>query len=193
MSEAFNSQTVLYAYTIGAFPMGDEHGRIAWFSPDPRAIFEFDGLTISRSLRRSLRSDEFETRFNTRFADVVRACADRPEGTWISRRIFRVYQELHELGHAHSVETWRGDELVGGLYGVAIGGAFFGESMFHRAADASKVALVRLVERLRERGFVLLDTQWMTPHLRSLGAIEIPRGVYMDRLAEALELPCTFD
>lgn len=192
MSDRFSPQQVLYGYTIGVFPMGDERGRIMWFSPDPRAIFELDGLRISRSLRQTLRRGGYETRVNTRFEQVVRACGQRPEGTWISERILRTYLELHRRGFAHSVETWRGDRLVGGLYGVAIGAAFFGESMFHHETDASKVALVRLVERLRTRDFTLLDTQWLTPHLARLGAIEIPRGAYLARLAAAIERERSF-
>lgn len=181
---------VLRGYCAGAFPMADESGAILWFSPDPRAVFELDELRVSRSLCRVVRSGLFELRFDTAFDEVIAQCADRPEGTWISDEIRRVYGQLHEAGFAHSVETWRENRLVGGLYGVALGGAFFGESMFHRETDASKVALVALVERMRDRGFVLLDTQWLTPHLARLGAREIPRDEYLRRLETALALEC---
>lgn len=183
---------VLRAYAAGFFPMADPRGRIQWLSPDPRGIFELDGLLISRSLRKSITRGEFELRVNTAFAAVMDGCGDRDEGTWISSGIRRVYIELHRRGHAHSVETWAGAELVGGLYGVSLGGAFFGESMFHRRTDASKVALVALVERMRARGFVLLDTQFLTPHLASLGATEVSREEYLKRLAAALELDRRF-
>jgi leucyl/phenylalanyl-tRNA---protein transferase len=161
---------------------------LAWWSPDPRAIIPLDGLNISRSLRRATR--EFEIRIDTAFRDVIDACADpaRPGG-WIDDDIAAAYTRLHDLGWAHSVETWRNGELVGGLYGVGIGGLFAGESMFHRVRDASKVALVGLVEHLRVRGATLLDVQWLTPHLESLGAIEIPRADYLDRLAIAVAQP----
>lgn len=183
---------VLRAYAAGFFPMADPRGRIQWLSPDPRGIFELDGLVISRSLRKSITRGEFELRVNTAFAAVMDGCGDRDEGTWISSGIRRVYIELHRRGHAHSVETWAGEELVGGLYGVSLGGAFFGESMFHRRTDASKVALVALVERMRARGFVLLDTQFLTPHLASMGATEVSREEYLKRLAAALELDRRF-
>jgi leucyl/phenylalanyl-tRNA---protein transferase len=184
--------TLLAAYRAGIFPMpvhdGDQ-SLLAWWSPDPRAILPLDELQMSRSLRRSCR--RFEIRVDSAFPDVVAACADlsRP-GSWITDEIASAYVRLHELGWAHSVEAWAGDELVGGLYGVAIGGLFAGESMFHHARDASKVALVRLVERLRECGATLLDVQWATPHLQSLGVIEIPRAQYLDLLAQAVAQPC---
>ncbi|MBK8915767.1 MAG: leucyl/phenylalanyl-tRNA--protein transferase [Phycisphaerales bacterium] len=183
---------VLRAYAAGYFPMADPRGRIQWLSPDPRGIFELDGLRVSRSLRKTIAAGVFEVRVNTAFAAVMDGCGDRDEGTWISRGIHRVYNQLHQRGFAHSVETWAGDELVGGLYGVALGGAFFGESMFHRRTDASKVALVGLVERMRNRGFTLLDTQFQTPHLASLGATEIPRAEYLRRLESALRLDRRF-
>lgn len=192
MSRRITTNLVLNAYCQGFFPMGDPRGRIEWFSPDPRCIFELDELRISRSLRQTLRRGVFDVRCNTAFREVIAACAVEHGETWISTEIMRLYERLHELGWAHSVECWAEGKLAGGLYGVAIGGAFFGESMFHRVTDASKVALVRLVERLRERGFVLLDTQWSTPHLLSLGAVEIPRATYLERLAAALELPVRF-
>ncbi len=176
--------------------MGQEDGEILWFSPDPRGIFELDQLRISRSLRKTVQRGVFEIRIDSDFDAVLRACAvrhdDEDAGVWITPEIIAVYSELHERGYAHSVESWQGGELVGGLYGVSIGGAFFGESMFHRATDASKVALVALVERMRARGFALLDTQWVTPHLASLGAREIPRREYLKRLKAAVRLPCRF-
>lgn len=193
--------TVLAAYRAGAFPMPVSAGRrrrVGWWSPDPRAIIPLDGLRVSRSLRASCR--RFEIRVDTAYDRVVAGCADpRRPGGWIDGAIREAYQRLYELGWAHSVEAWRVDEdgtehLAGGLYGVAVGGLFAGESMFHgplRAdRDASKVALVALVERLRASGGPrLLDVQWATPHLRSLGAVELPRPEYLRRLAVALELP----
>lgn len=171
---------------MGVFPMGDEDGRILWFSPDPRGILPLDRFHVPRSLGRVVRSGRFEIRLSTAFDEVMRACADRGQ-TWISEEIIASYWRLHRLGHAHSVEAWREGRLVGGLYGVALGAAFFGESMFHRETDASKVALVALVRRLRDRGFRLLDTQWMTPHLRRFGGVEIPRLRYLDLLGQALD------
>ncbi len=184
---------LLAAYAVGIFPMAEDDGAIHWFAPDPRAVIELDGLRTSRSLRAVLRRETFRVTINTRFEEVMQACADRDEGTWISDEIFEAYTGLHGLGYAHSVEAWQDDELVGGLYGVSIGGAFFGESMFHQVADASKVALVNLVERMRARELMLLDIQFMTPHLRSLGATEIPRVEYERRLERAIRKSCVFD
>ena len=184
---------LLAAYAVGIFPMAEDDGAIHWFAPDPRAVIELHGLRISRSLRAVLRRETFRVTINTCFEEVMRACADRDEGTWISDEIFEAYTGLHGLGYAHSVEAWQDDELVGGLYGVSIGGAFFGESMFHQVADASKVALVNLVERMRARELILLDIQFMTPHLRSLGATEIPRVEYERRLEGAIRKSCVFD
>ena len=184
--------TLLAAYRSGIFPMPSERRRppIMWFSPVHRGILPLDGLVVSRSLRRSTR--HFEIRVDTAFEEVVAACADptRAQG-WISEDIAAAYVRLHELGWAHSVECWREDRLVGGLYGVAIGGLFAGESMFHRERDASKVALVALVDLMRDehRADRLLDVQWVTPHLASLGAREISRPAYLDRLERALALP----
>jgi leucyl/phenylalanyl-tRNA--protein transferase len=191
-AEIIPASLLLEAYCRGIFPMAMEDGEIAWFSPDPRGIIPLDAFHIPHGLRRSLRKNEFEIRINTAFTEVIRACGERAE-TWISPEIVQSYLNLHELGYAHSVETWRGKQLVGGLYGVSVYGAFFGESMFHRETDASKVALVALVERLREREFRLLDTQYTTPHLRSFGAVEIPRTKYMRLLKQALALNCRFD
>ncbi len=183
---------LLSAYASGIFPMGDDRGEIRWYAPDPRAIIELDGLVVSRSLRTAVRRGVYRVTFNRAFGKVMRACADREDGTWISAEIVAAYTLLHRYGFAHSVEAWEGDALVGGLYGVSLGGAFFGESMFHRATDASKVALVHLVRRMQERGFVLLDVQFMTDHLRSLGATEVPRAEYEQRLGAAIELNCAF-
>ena len=183
---------LLNAYRQGFFPMADsETGEINWFSPDPRGIFELDGLVISRSLRRTIRQKTFEIRLNTAFEAVLSFCRARSE-TWISETIVRSYLNLHRLGFAHSIEAWEEGRLAGGLYGVSIGGAFFGESMFSLERDASKCALVFLVERLRQREFTLLDTQFLTPHLSGLGAIEIPRLDYLRRLSAAIAIPTEF-
>ncbi len=181
------------AYRHGIFPMADERsGEMLWFRPDPRAIIPLNGFHASRSLARTLRRGLFEIRVDTDFEGVMRGCADRPEGTWISERFVEVYAALHRAGKAHSVEAWREGRLVGGTYGVALGGAFMAESMFHRETGASKVALALLVSRLREQGFILLDVQYVTPHLESLGAVEITRREYERRLEQALGLPCRF-
>lgn len=181
--------TVLAAYRAGMFPMPVTHRRVGWWSPDPRGVLPLDGLRVSRSLRRSLRN--FEVRVDTAFDEVIAACADpRRQGAWIDRRIRSAYSRLHRDGWVHSVEAWSPDGvLAGGLYGVAIGGLFAGESMFHRRTDASKVALVHLVDRLRAGGAVLLDVQWLTPHLASLGAVAVPRARYHQLLADALDRP----
>jgi len=175
------------AYASGIFPM-DVDGEICWFSPDPRAIIPLEGFHASKTLMQTYRQGRFEIRIDTAFKPVIRGCADRGDGTWISEEIVGAYVQLHREGLAHSVEAWRGGELAGGLYGVALGGAFFGESMFSRQRDASKVALVALVERLRAGGFVLLDIQFMTGHLARFGAVEIPRADYLRRLEAALEV-----
>ena len=184
---------VLLAYGHGIFPMADERsGEVLWFRPDPRAIIPLDGFHVSRSLARTLKRATFEIRVDTDFEGVMRGCADRPEGTWISERFLEVYTALHRAGKAHSVEAWREGRLVGGTYGLALGGAFMAESMFHVETDASKVALAALCSRLREQGFILLDVQYVTPHLESLGAVEITRREYERRLEQALGLPCRF-
>jgi leucyl/phenylalanyl-tRNA---protein transferase len=189
----FTPRGLLIAYSNAIFPMWHEEIRqIGWYRPDPRAIIPLDGFHVSRSLRKVLRRGHFEIRCNTDFVGVMRACADRPEGTWISEDFVRVYGELHRLGFAHSVEAWREGKLVGGTYGIAIGGAFMAESMFHRETDASKVALAALVGRLNERGFTLLDVQYLTPHLESLGAVEISGDEYGRRLQRAIRLERTF-
>ena len=168
-------------------------GEVLWFRPDPRAIIPLDGFHVSRSLARTIRRGVFEIRVDTDFEGVMRGCADRPEGTWISERFVEVYGALYRAGKAHSVEAWREGRLVGGVYGLALGGAFMAESMFHRETDASKVALAALVRRgFASGGFVLLDVQYVTPHLESLGAIEIRRREYERQLERALALSCTF-
>jgi len=165
--------------------------EIRWFSPDPRGILNLNEFTIPRSLRQTIRKGSLSIRIDTQFETVMRECSHREE-TWISEDLIKSYVRLHELGYAHSVETWSGDDFVGGLYGVAIGGAFFGESMVSLQRDASKVALAALVERLKERSYELLDTQYMTPHLRQFGGREVPRTEYMKRLASALQIHCMF-
>ena len=191
--QTIEPELLLRAYSLGWFPMGTgRRGRIEWFSPDPRGILPIDSFHAPSRLKRVVRQSRFDLRIDTAFEAVMRACAARDE-TWITEDILHTYVALHGLGVAHSVETWQDGVLVGGLYGVAIGGAFFGESMFHSVTDASKVALVALVERLRSRGFVLLDTQWVTPHLQQFGATEIRRSDYLERLAAALPLECRFD
>ena len=181
------------AYRAGIFPMALDDGQIGWFSPDPRGVLPLEAVTVPSRLARLVRQRRFEITIDRDFAAVMRACATRPDdGTWISGEILESYEHLHALGIAHSVEAWQDNRLVGGLYGVHLGGAFFGESMFHRVSNASKVVLVTLVDRLRERGFTLLDIQWVTPHLRQFGAIEIPRAEYLRRLRDALALDCSF-
>jgi leucyl/phenylalanyl-tRNA--protein transferase len=186
------------AYASGWFPMAVEGGEIRWFSPDPRGIILLDAFRVPSRLARVVRRGTFRIEIDTAFEAVIRACAeaerDRDDpGTWISEEIIASYLALHDRGLAHSVEAWRDNRLAGGLYGVALRGAFFGESMFHRETDASKVALVALVARLRSRGYVLLDTQWVTEHLEQFGAIEIPRDDYLRRLEAALAVnPLSF-
>ena len=188
---------VLHAYTQGAFPMADSTtGEIGWYEADPRAIIPLDEFHVPRRLARTIRQGKFEVRFNTVFPKVMIACAQpRPQqpSTWISREIITLYTALHLYGHAHSVECWQNDELVGGLYGVTIGGLFAGESMFSTTRDSSKVALVALVERLRERGFVLLDTQFMTDHLSQFGTMQISKTEYHHLLSQALPVEARFD
>lgn len=183
---------LLQVYSIGFFPMASSRqGEIELYSPDPRAIIPLNGFHVSRSLRQTLRKNIFDIRLNSAFEQVMRNCAAREE-TWISEEIIRLYVALHHQGYAHSVEAWHDNKLVGGLYGVSLRGAFFGESMFSLLTDASKVCLVYLVERLKQRGFTLLDTQYITEHLRRFGAIEIPRREYLHMLSEALQHDVTF-
>jgi leucyl/phenylalanyl-tRNA--protein transferase len=166
--------------------MALEDGSIGWFSPDPRGVLPLDRFHVPARLARVVRQGAFAISSDREFEAVIRACADRPEGSWISESIVQSYLALHRLGIAHSIEAWHSSELAGGLYGVHLGGAFFGESMFHRVTDASKVALVALVDRLTRRGFTLLDVQWVTPHLERFGAIEVPRTEYRRLLRRAL-------
>ena len=186
-----DSELLLQGYRLGVFPMAMEDDSIAWFSPDPRAIIPLDDFHVPHALQRVARKNIFEIKIDNCFGEVIRACAKRKD-TWINREIIESYERLNELGCAHSVEAWNKNKLVGGLYGVAVGGAFFGESMFHRVTDASKIALVALVERLRARKFILLDTQWVTPHLEQFGAIEISRDHYLKLLRRAVELSRKF-
>ncbi len=181
--------TVFAAYCAGMFPMHLSTGELAWWSPDPRGVLPLDGLRVTRSLRQSMK--RFTVTVDQAFVDVMRACADeRREAVWITDEFVATYTRLHEMGWAHSVEVWRDAELVGGLYGVEIGGLFAGESMFHRVRDASKAALVELVTRLSaDGGDRLLDVQWRTEHLATLGVVEIPRTEYLRRLERALLLP----
>ena len=194
LTDVLNSKLLLRAYHEGIFPMAiNSRGDIAWFSPDPRALIPLDErFHISRNLRRTLKQNRFEVAFDTSFESVIRACSKSHGKTWISKEIIQSYCHLHREGYAHSVETRLKGKLMGGLYGVHIGGAFFGESMFHRATDASKVALVALVERMRERGFVLLDTQWMTPHLAQFGTYLVSREEYLRLLEHAVKRDCRF-
>ena len=203
--------TLLRAYADGVFPWFSDGDPVLWWSPDPRAVIELDGLHVSRRLARTMRSGRFRVTANRAFAAVMRACGEnRPEGTWVTAEMLAAYTELHRLGHAHSVEVWcppgtaglrpapeagrrpavqeDGWELAVGIYGVAVGGLFAGESMFHRVTDASKVALASLVERLRRRGFVLFDVQMTTEHTERMGAVNIPRADYLRRLRAAVKL-----
>jgi leucyl/phenylalanyl-tRNA---protein transferase len=184
-------EILLQGYRLGVFPMAMEDGSIEWFSPTRRGIIPLEEFRLPHTARKAWKRGLFEIRIDYAFAEVIRACARRAE-TWINDEIVVSYDQLHRLGHAHSVEAWQNGKLAGGLYGVAVGGAFFGESMFHRVNDASKVALAALVERLKEHKFVLLDTQWLTPHLMQFGAIEIPRVKYLQLLERALGVRQTF-
>jgi leucyl/phenylalanyl-tRNA--protein transferase len=194
-------QTLLRAYSEGVFPWYSEGDPILWWSPDPRAIFElaegstsdgspgYGGLHVPRRLARTIRSSKFRVTVNACFETVMRSCGeDREEGTWVTPEMLAAYTAMHRLGHAHSLETWVGDELAGGIYGIAIGGLFAAESMFYRITDGSKVALAALVSRLKERGFVLLDVQMKTSHTARLGATNISRTDYLRRLREAVAM-----
>ena len=184
-------ELLLQGYRLGVFPMAMEDDSIAWFSPDPRAIIPLENFHVPHALRRLFRKNVFEIKMDKAFSEVIRGCAKRRD-TWINDEIIESYERLYESGHAHSIEAWANNKLAGGLYGVAVGGAFFGESMFHRVRDASKIALVGLVEHLRSRKFELLDTQWTTPHLEQFGAVEIPRSQYLKLLGRAIELSRRF-
>ena len=190
---ALTAQQLVWAYANGVFPMAPSASatKIEWFDPDPRGVVPLDAVHVPRSLKRTLRRGIFEIRVDTAFAETMAGCAER-SSTWINADIKRAYFELHEMGFAHSVESWCDGELAGGLYGVHLKAAFFGESMFARRTDASKVAFVHLVARLRAGGFALLDTQMATDHMQRLGAVEIPRRDYRRRLASALASDATF-
>jgi leucyl/phenylalanyl-tRNA--protein transferase len=184
---------LLEAYRRGIFPWFDEESPILWWSPDPRAIFELNGLHVSRRLARTVRSGRFTASVDRAFVEVVKGCAHRPnDGVWITADMIDAYVRLHEIGHAHSVEVWHEGRLAGGVYGVTIGGLFAGESMFTRVRDASKVALVHLMERLRQRGFQLFDVQFLNEHTAGLGAVEIPRREYLSRLHRAVACAARF-
>jgi leucyl/phenylalanyl-tRNA--protein transferase len=193
-SPGITPEILLRAYSIGLFPMAEsaDDPEIFWVEPDLRGVLPLDGFHVSKSLAKTIRRKPFDIRFNHDFDAVIAACAaetgDRPS-TWINQTIKTLYSTLHRIGHAHSVEAWDGDELVGGLYGVSLGSAFFGESMFSRRTDASKICLVHLVERLRAKGFTLLDTQFTTEHLKTFGAIDVPKTEYALLLANAMESP----
>lgn len=187
-------EVLVRAYRAGIFPMGHDEGgerTIQWYAPDPRGILPLDDFHVPSTLAQLVRQRPFAVVSDHDFEAVIHACADRPR-TWITPEIIDAYVALHEVGYAHSVECWQDGELVGGLYGVALGGAFFGESMFYRESNASKVALVHLVRQLRAGGYRLLDTQYTTPHLEQFGAIDIPRPVYERRLQDALQVDATW-
>ena len=186
-------ERLLHGYRSGMFPWNDEDMPVCWWSPDPRAIFELYDFHASRRLWRTYRSAQFQLTVNRAFGEVIRGCSYRPgEGTWITPSMIAAYERMHLLGHAHSVEAWQDGELAGGIYGVAVGGLFAGESMFYRRRDASKVALLHLVLRLRECGFILFDTQFVTEHTARLGAVEIPRNEYLWRLRQAVNMSVRF-
>ncbi len=187
--------TLLSAYAQGLFPMAERDGKIQYFTADPRGILPLDKFHVSKTLAQFMRKEPpvYELRINHDFPGTIRRCMETPRrGAWINERLIDAYCRLHEIGFAHSVETWWNGEPAGGLYGVSLGAAFFGESMFHTRRDASKVALVHLVDRLRDRGFELLDTQAVTAHLATFGAIAIPASEYLGRLHRALKRECDF-
>lgn len=192
MSE-LTPEILLHGYAIGIFPMAEHRDdpEVFWVDPERRGVLPLDGFHISRSLAKAMRQTSFEVRIDTDFNGVVEACADRVD-TWISAEISRLYSALHAQGHAHSLEIWDGDTLVGGVYGVTVGASFFGESMFSRRTNASKMALAALVDRLNRAGFCLFDTQFLTDHLASLGAIEIPRRTYHAKLEQAKNQKAVF-
>lgn len=193
-SVSLDPQTLLSAYAQGVFPMADRDGVIRWFTADPRGVFPLDQFHIPHTLAQIVKQKKFEIRINHAFERTMRGCMNARRGeTWINHRLIEAYVRLHHLGYGHSVECWQNNELVGGLYGVSLGGAFFGESMFHIQPNASKVALVHLVGRLRDRKFELLDTQATTPHLQQFGCIELPASEYLARLNLAIRKNCRFD
>lgn len=190
---SLTADLLLHAYSAGVFPMAEHRDdpEIFWVDPKRRGVLPLDGFHMSRSLAKRIRNGGFDITVDRAFGAVVDGCADRAE-TWINEEIRARYQELHQMGHAHSLEVWQDGLLAGGTYGVSLGGAFFGESMFSRRRDASKVALAYLTDRLRQAGYVLCDTQFLTPHLASLGGVEIPRARYRARLREALQMEADF-
>ncbi|MBY5904128.1 leucyl/phenylalanyl-tRNA--protein transferase [Rhizobium leguminosarum] len=193
-SPGITPDILLRAYSIGLFPMAEsaDDPEIFWVEPELRGVLPLDHFHVSRSLAKAVRKKPFEIRFDHAFDEVIAACAEETSGrpsTWINKTIRSLYSTLFDMGHAHTVEAWEGDELVGGLYGVSLGSAFFGESMFSRRTDASKICLVHLVDRLRERGFTLLDTQFTTEHLKTFGAIDVPKADYALMLSAAMESP----
>ncbi|MFS8147725.1 leucyl/phenylalanyl-tRNA--protein transferase [Rhizobium sp. BR 249] len=193
-SPGITPEILLRAYSIGLFPMAEsaDDPEIFWVEPELRGVLPLDHFHVSKSLAKTVRRQPFEIRFDHAFDAVIAACAEETSGrpsTWINSTIRSLYSTLFDMGHAHTVEAWDGDELVGGLYGVSLGSAFFGESMFSRRTDASKICLVHLVGRLRERGFTLLDTQFTTEHLKTFGAIDVPKADYAVMLAAAAESP----
>ncbi|MGZ2379963.1 leucyl/phenylalanyl-tRNA--protein transferase [Rhizobium leguminosarum] len=193
-SPGITPDILLRAYSIGLFPMAEsaDDPEIFWVEPELRGVLPFDHFHVSKSLAKTVRKKPFEIRFDHAFDQVIAACAEETSGrpsTWINKTIRSLYSTLFDMGHAHTVEAWEGNELVGGLYGVSLGSAFFGESMFSRRTDASKICLVHLVDRLRKRGFTLLDTQFTTEHLKTFGAIDVPKADYAAMLTEAMESP----
>jgi len=184
-------ELLLQGYRLGIFPMAMDDDSIEWFSPERRGIIPLETFHLPHAARRVWTRKSFEIKIDSAFSEVIRACARRDE-TWINEEIVASYENLHAIGHAHSVEAWEKGKLAGGLYGVAVGGGFFGESMFHRVTDASKIALAALVEQLKRQGFVLLDTQWLTPHLLQFGAVEISRAEYLQLLERAVNLRRSF-
>ncbi|QIO52039.1 leucyl/phenylalanyl-tRNA--protein transferase [Rhizobium leguminosarum bv. trifolii] len=193
-SPGITPDILLRAYSIGLFPMAEsaDDPEIFWVEPELRGVLPFDHFHVSKSLAKTVRKNPFEIRFDHAFDQVIAACAEETSGrpsTWINKTIRSLYSTLFDMGHAHTVEAWECDELVGGLYGVSLGSAFFGESMFSRRTDASKICLVHLVDRLRQRGFTLLDTQFTTEHLKTFGAIDVPKADYAAMLTEAMESP----
>ncbi|MGO4115547.1 leucyl/phenylalanyl-tRNA--protein transferase [Rhizobium ruizarguesonis] len=193
-SPGITPDILLRAYSIGLFPMAEsaDDPEIFWVEPELRGVLPFDHFHVSKSLAKTVRKKPFEIRFDHAFDQVIAACAEETSGrpsTWINRTIRSLYSTLFDMGHAHTVEAWEGDQLVGGLYGVSLGSAFFGESMFSRRTDASKICLVHLVDRLRQRGFTLLDTQFTTEHLKTFGAIDVPKADYAVMLTAAMESP----
>lgn len=184
---------VLDAYRHGVFPFYDDGDPVLWWCPDPRVVIPLEQMHVSRRLKRIVRKHDYEIRVNSAFDEVMRACDERrPDGTWIHDDMITCYSELHGRGHAHSLEVWREDRLVGGLYGVAVGACFAAESKFHRERDMSKVALVELVRRMRDRGLELLDVQFTTPHLLQFGCVELPRDAYLARVRALRDLPVRF-